>query len=304
MLIAYRARAALAGIVSLLGACASVSTLPADPFQQYHAAIVELAASADRALAAEQELAYERYVRSVRSPDVIADLQLQPDPEGSVFDMKAGEVPLFADIEAARTQLEALHALVEEYAGFLLTLSGGGGTSLAVDAETLASELRSGSESLAASLAFEPGVDDGWFFGFGVLAQEYVESQRRESLIDLLESADDEMRALAELGRRISLLSAAGLQAEYAASFGARTQGANELSEKDLQEVTADILELNVQTLRQLGLLEQLHDAYGALPGAHLELQRAVETGSDVSLTALLSYVESLKASYRSFSEE
>jgi hypothetical protein len=298
------ARLALAGIVCLLGACASVSTLPADPFKGYHAAIVQLAASADRSLAAEQEFAYERYIRSVRSPDVIADLQLQPDLDGSVFDMKSGDVPLFEDIQAARMQLEALHALVEQYAGFLLALSGSGDGSVAVDAETLASELRSKSESLAESLRFEPDVDDGWFFGFGVLAQEYVESQRRESLIDVLESGDDEMRAFAELGRQISMLSAAGLQAEYAASYGARTQGASGLSGKELQELTADILELNVQTLRQLRLLEQLHDAYGTLPGAHLELQRAVETGSDVSLTALLSYVESLKARYRSFSEE
>jgi hypothetical protein len=284
--------------------CASVATLPASPFQQFHASVVQLAASADQALATEQELAYRRYIDAAGVSGEIGRLQLQPDLEATVFEMSVAEVPLFQEIQSTRANLAALHGLLEQYAELLLVLAGAGDTPQSIDALAVATELRTKATSLAATLNARPDLDDDWFFGFGVLAQEYVESKRRDLLLDLLQSAHDEMRAIAGLGQQISMLSAAGIQAEYNASYSGRTQGANELAERQRQALFTDVLELNAQTLRQLALLKQLHDAYGALPGAHLQLQSAVATGSAPSVNALLIYAESLRDKYRSFSKE
>lgn len=287
-----------------LGGCASVSPLPASPFQQFHASVVQLAASADQALAAEQALTYRRYIETVASSGEIGQLKLQDDPDASIFEMHVANVPLFRDIQATRSNLASLHALLERYAGLLLVLAGAGESSQSVDAVAAAAELRTRASSLAETLQAKPDIENDWFFGFGVLAQEYAESKRRELLIGLLQSADDEMRAIALLGQQVSMLSAAGIQAEYNASYGRQTRGVNELGERERQELVADLLELNAQTLRQLGLLKQLHDAYGALPGAHLQLKSAVASGTAPSASALLSYAESLRDRYRFFNEE
>lgn len=284
--------------------CASVSTLPASPFQQFHASVVQLAASADQALATEQELAYRRYMETVSASGEIGQLKLLDDPDASVFEMNVAVVPLFQEIQATRANLAGLHALLEQYAELLLVLAGASEKAQRVDAVAVASELRTRATSLAATLNARPDLDNDWFFGFGVLAQEYVESKRRDLLLDLLQSADDEMRAITELGQQISMLSAAGIQAEYNASYSSLTRGANELAERQRQELFTDVLELNAQTLRQLESLKTLHDAYGALPGAHLQLQSAVVSGTAPSVSALLSYAESLRDKYKSFSEE
>ena len=299
------ARLALTGIWCLaFSACASVSTLPSEPFQMYHASVVQLAASADQALAAEQELAYRRYIETAAPTGEIGQLKLQDDPEASVFEMKVADVPLFQEIQATRSNLASLHSLLEKYAELLLVLAGASDKSQSIDAVAAATELRTKATSLAESLKAKPDLDNGWFFGFGVLAQEYVESKRRDQLVSLLQSADDEMRAFAELGQQISMLSAGGIQAEYNASYSAQTQGVNELDARRRQELFTDVLELNAQTLRQLESLKQLYDAYGALPGAHLQLQSAVASGTAPSVSALLSYAESLRDKYKSFSEE
>ena len=299
------ARLVLIGIWCLaLSACASVSPIPASPFQQFHASVVQLAASADQALATEQELTYRRYIESVAPAGEIGQLKLLDDPEASIFEMKVADVPLFQEIQTTRSHLGSLHSLLGDYAELLLVLAGASDTSQSIDAVAVATELRTKATSLAESLDANPDLDNDWFFGFGVLAQEYVESKRRDQLVSLLRSADDEMRAFAELGQQLSMLSAAGIQTEYDASFSARTQGVNELDTRQRQELVAGLLELNAQTLRQLELLKQLHDAYGALPGAHLQLQSAVASGSAPSASALLSYAESLRDKYKSFSEE
>jgi hypothetical protein len=305
MIRTMNARLFLAGVWCLaVSGCASVSTLPASPFQQFHASVTQLAASADQALATEQELAYQRYMATVAISGEIGGLKLLDDPDASVFEMNVAVVPLFQEIRATRANLAALHALLEQYAGLLLVLAGAGDTSQSVDAVAVATELRAKATSLAATLHAKPDLDNDWFFGFGVLAQEYVESKRRDLLLDLLQSADDEMRAIAELGQQISMLSAAGIQAEYNASYSRQTQGANEFAARQRQELFTDILELNAQTLRQLESLKQLHDAYGALPGAHLQLQSAVASGTAPSVNALLFYAESLRDKYKRFSEE
>jgi hypothetical protein len=265
---------------------------------------VQLAASADQALAAEQGLTYRRYIETVASTGEIEKLKLLDDPEASVFEMQVADLPLFQRIQSTRSNLASLHELLEQYARLLLVLAGASETSPGIDAVAVATELRTNATSLAESLNSKPDLDNGWFFGFGVIAQEYVESKRRDLLIELLQSANDEVRAFAVLGQQISMLSAAGIQTEYNASYSRQSAGLSDLSERQRQERVEDILELNAQTLRQLESLKQLHDAYGALPGAHLQLQSAVASGSAPSTSALLTYAESLRDKYKSFSEE
>ena len=305
MIRSITARFLLAGVCCLaLSGCPSVATLPTSPFQQFHSSVVQLAASADQALAAEQELTYQRYIETVASTGELGPLQLQADLAATVFDMKVENAPLFQEIRTTRSNLTALHSLVESYAELLLVLAGASETSTSVDAVAVATELRTNATSLAATLQVNPELDDGWFFGFGVIAQQYVEAKRRDLLIELLQSADDEMRAFAELGQQAVAISAAGIQTEYSASYSRQTRGANELDEEQLQALVTGILELNAQTLRQLDLLSQLNAAYGALPGAHLQLRSAVASGTAPSASALLAYAESLRDQYRSFSEE
>jgi hypothetical protein len=299
------ARLLLTGIFSLtMTGCASVTPLPASPFQQFHSSLVQLSASADQALAAEQELAYRRYIETLASGGEIGQLKLRDDPAGSIFEMRLAHAPLFQEIRNARTHFASLHAVLEEYAALLLVLAGASESSQGIDAVAVATELRANATALAETLDAEPDIDNGWFFGFGVLAQEYVESQRREHLLDLLRSADDEMRAFAELGQQVSMISAVGIQAEYNASFSRQTQGAGDLSERQGEALIAGVLELNEQTLRQLDSLRQLHAAYGALPGAHLQLQSAVASGSVPPVSVLLTYAESLRDKYKSFDKE
>lgn len=301
----FTVRAILTGVVCLaLCACASVGTVPAGPFQQFHASVVQLGASADQALAAEQELTYQRYIHTVADTRGFDELQLHPDTDGAIFDMNVENVPLYGEIRATRKNLADMNALVGQYAEFLLAIAGAAENSPGVDATGVADALRTNATALAETLQVSPDLDNGWFFGFGVIAEAYVESRRREALVDLLRSADDEMNAFAQLGQMIASLSAGGIQAEYLASFSRETAGAGELDEQDRRELVADVLELNAQTLHQLETLRQLRDAYGALPGAHLQLQTAVASGTAPSASSLLAYAQSLRDRYRAFDEE
>ena len=176
--------------------------------------------------------------------------------------------------------------------------------SVAVDAERVATELRSSAEALATSLNLSPEIDDRWFFGFGTLARQYVESKRKDLLVELVRSADDEIRAFATAGTQITQLSALGIQTEYQSAFSTLTADAAGLSGAGASALVERILELNEETLRQLQTLRLLHDAYDALPAAHRALEQSVRDGSEVSLATLLTYVESLKRRYDEFAED
>ena len=293
----------IAGSMSI-SACETTNGVSVEPFQKYHASVVQLGVSAETALAVEQDLVYKRYMESWQSVGTFDQLQLEPAPGGSPFAMQLTDAPLFQTMQEARARLGDLNDLVVQYAELLLVLAGAADTSVAVDAETVAGDLRTSAEALASSINLNVEIDGGWFFGFGALARQYAESKRKDLLVDLIRSSDDEIRALATAGKQISQLSALGIQTEYQASFSKLTADVARLSNSGANERVETILALNAETLRQLNTLKLLHDAYDALPSAHSTLQQSVRDGSQYSLTTLLTYAESLNQRYDQFTED
>ena len=161
----------------LLSACETIDQVSVEPFQEYEASVIQLGASADAALAVEQDLVYRRYMDSWQSSASFDQLQLEPG--GSPFAMQLTDAPLFQEIQKARSGLNDLNKLVEQYAGLLVVLAGADERSVAVHAERVATELRSSAEALATSLNLSPEIDDRWFFGFGTLPEPFCRLRRR-----------------------------------------------------------------------------------------------------------------------------
>ena len=279
--------------------CAAATNIPSQPFQAFEESIAQLKISADAALATEQDIVYQRYLDEWQTSGAIEDLQLQTSETPTPFSMELEGSILFKDIEAARARLAELNSLVLEYAGTLITLTGSAVDSTTVDANALADELRAKATLLAARLGREREISDGYFFGFGVLAENYLADKRQDLLSELIRSSQEEIEAFAQAGQQICQISGLGIQAEYQAAFSKLTAGVPANRRGELAE---RILQLNDDTLRQLDTLKLIYDAYGALPAAHGKLERAA--AGDASFVELLAYAELLKKRYDEFEED
>jgi hypothetical protein len=293
---------AIVSVAAMAAACASVTNIPPQPFVDFEASIAQLKASSDAALSIEQQIVYERYLEQWRASGSVEDLQLQASETPSPFSMEPPGAILFRDIQEARAKLADLNSLVLRYAGTLNTLTGAAEDSITIDADAVASELRSSATALGARLGMAQTLPDGYFFGFGTLANNYLENKRRQALAALLQSAQAEIEVFAEAGQQICQISGLGIQAEYSAAFSKLTAGAATLPDNRRDSLVQSILDLNEETLRQLETLRLVYEAYGALPAAHRNLQDT--SSGEASFTDLLTYAELLKRRYTEFSEE
>jgi len=279
--------------------CASATSIPSQPFVDFEESVAQLKVSADDALATEQDIVYQRYVEQWEETGAIEDLQLQASASPSPFSMQLEGAILFMDIEDARSKLADLNSLVLQYAKTLILLTGAAGESTAIDADAVAQKLRNSATALATRLGREQSIPDGYFFGFGVLARNYLENRRQDLLADLIQSSQAEIEAFAVAGQQICQISGLGIQAEYLTAFSKLTAG--ETPESRREQLIQAILRLNGETLRQLDTLKLIHDAYGALPTAHRSLEKAAN--GSASFSELLAYAESLKKRYNTFTE-
>jgi len=287
----------------VIAGCASAASIPPQPFEDFEQAVATLKVSADEALLVEQQIVYDRYMAQwVEEADVL-QLQLEADPFDP-FAIKIVGKSLYRDIQESRSKLRRLNTLVQDYAGTLVLLSGSTENSPTVDADTLASDLKTNAEAVARSLQLEVDIPNGLFFGFGQVAKNLVESKRQDLLIKLINESQAEIELFAEAGMNIAKLSASGISTEYLKKFSALTAGVNDLSESKRKKLIESLLALNEETLRQIDTLKMVHDAYQALPDAHRDLARAVEEGRSLSFTELLAVAESLKQRYDEFTED
>ncbi len=293
--------AVLIALFCFLTACASVAKVPTEPFVEFHESIAQLKVSSDRALGVEQQLVYQRYLEKWKSDGSIVQLQLLPSEIPVPFAMQMAEDVLFKDIQNSRAKLGALNSLILQYAQTLMLLAGASEGSPAVNADKLAGDLRTNANALATTLGSENEIADGFFFGFGLLANNYIENKRIEGLLELIQSSQDEIVSFSNFGRQITQVSGLGIQTEYSASFSKLTSGSSDLSESRRGEVIESVLALNEQTLRQLGSLKLIYEAYQSLPAAHLQLEQAVRDGTSLSFTELVAFAQSLKKRYETF---
>ena len=286
-----------------IAGCASAASIPPQPFEEFEQAVATLKVSADEALLVEQQIVYDRYMAQwIEEADVL-QLQLEVDPLDP-FAIKISGKSLYRDIQESRSKLRRLNTLVQEYAGTLVLLSGSTGDSPNVDADTLASDLKTNAEAVARSLELEVDIPNGLFFGFGQVAKNLVESKRQDLLIRLINESQAEIELFAEAGQNIAKLSAFGISTEYQTKFSALTADVNDLTESKRKKLIESLVAINEETLRQIDTLKMVHDAYQALPDAHRDLARAVEEGRSLSFTELLAVAESLKQRYDEFTED
>ena len=287
----------------VIAGCASAASIPSQPFEDFEQGIATLKLSADEALFVEQQIVYERYLAQwIEEADVL-QLQLEADPLDP-FAMTISGKSLYRNIQESRSKLRKLNTLVQNYAGTLVLLSGNTEGSPNVDADALASDLKTNAEAVARSLELDVQIPDGLFFGFGQVAKNFVESKRQDLLIQLINESQAEIELFARAGQNIAKLSAFGISTEYQTKFSALTADANDLSESQRKKLIESLLALNEETLRQIDTLKMVHDAYQSLPGAHRDLARAVEEGRSLSFSDLLAIAESLKQRYDEFTEE
>ena len=294
---------AIAATAIAIAGCASVHSISSQPFDEFEQAIATLKVSANEALLVEQQIVYDRYLAQWVEEGDVLQLQLEPDPLDP-FAVNISGKSLYRDIQASRTKLRALNTLVHEYARSLVLLSGNSEDSPTVNADVLASDLKTNAKAVARTLELDVQIPNGLFFGFGQVASNLVESKRQDLLIELINESQAEIDLLARAGQNIAKLSAFGISAEYQTKFSARTANVSDLSESKRRKLIESLLALNEETLRQIDTLKMVHDAYQSLPGAHRDLARAVTEGRSLSFTELVAVAESLKQRYEEFTED
>jgi len=274
----------MAAIVVLLTAgCASV---PVAPFQAFSQSLVELNQGSDKALADLVPLSENRFKRELAAEleegagegeeeSLLESMQIATDPS-TPFTLKAA--PLFLKMEQFKMGVNQVTGSLVTYSQLLLQLA----DPELLSQETfddLATDLNAHAFNAMSTMNTDPSEqaqsDVALFSQLAIAAtQAYLQSERKDDLIDAIEANQAGVANLAKEMQRAVVIIAQATVNEYMADYLVL---ARKVIVKSTRERAIDeLISLNRNHIRQIKTLHALHQAYGKIPAAHAELAKAV----------------------------
>jgi hypothetical protein len=279
-----RAGAVVAAVMA--AGCASVAP---QPFATFSSSVVELRQGSDQVLGVMSAGNRARFVDRVTLELGRGDASTLNDalmldfvaPFGWTYAADASSAPLYVESQRFRAGVAAMNDVLVRYAGLLAELASSG-LVRSEDFDEMAKRLNG--DLLAASRQLGIASDGGsrglalFSVAAARAAHAYIEGQRREQLIELLEATQPDIDRVSA-----KLVDAMRIAAQNAAQsyFSQREPILDRIPDADestRRENVVALIELNQSFTRRLEMLRRLDHAYESLPAAHRELRRAVET--------------------------
>jgi len=209
-------------------------------------------------------------------------------------------LPLFAKLEQMQSTMVAINGQLLQYAGLLVALAGADEASRFDPAEQ-AERFDQAASGLLGRLA-GLGVNAGAPVGNGLAlfstlaanaAGRYLESKRREHLVEVLVAGKAPLTRLVELSRQALEIAATSVTDQYQEQARTRFRAAIGGS-----ATLDDVMAFNQQLQDRLNLLKTISGGYGALLNAHGQLISSLNQDRPAGLGELLAYARDIKDQY------
>ena len=292
--------------------CATIKPINPDPFKEFSNSLQELRSGADAALTLNEEKNRESFINETveksfkpEGARAIENL-LIIGAESNPFIWKMEKVPLFMMSPRFRQGVYNLNSTLIEYAELLGALAAPDLVSQSYF-DSLTKDLNA--NLIAAVSAFDIQDMNRETGLFSVAAtkifQEYVENHRINTLQDALQKNQDNIERIALSLQKAIRLTAASLNKNYykrsmeiALQLTPNAGGNKSARRKKVEELIA----LNELYVNRLSTLETLHNSYRALPSAHRELIKTIET-PEINLSAIRNLYANGKRLYNLYNE-
>jgi hypothetical protein len=261
-----------------MAGCASIS--PA-PFTAFTTSVQQLREGADASLSVVHERTRDRYIAEAAEGDVTkVQALLLTQPPGDPFGWSSANPPLFLKAARFREGVYRLNSVLVSYAGLLGQLASPELVS-SEKFEQLAKDLNGNLRNAVQALGVSspPNKEIAIFSTLATTAfRLYLQNKQRTSLLEALNSNQSAVQNAAELGASAVRLTAAALRHEYDLGSAnlANLVAKPNVSSSQKQAAVRDLVELDENFMKEMAVLRILHQSYGVVPAAHLELARGV----------------------------
>lgn len=265
---------------AILGVAGCASISPA-PFTVLTTSTQRLREGADASLSLVYERTRDRYITEAATGDATkVDALLLKKPGGDTFGWVSSDPPLFFKVARFRDGVYRLNSTLIGYAGLLGQLASPdpvNSEKFEQLAKDLNGNLKNAVEVLGVSSPSNKEI--AIFSTLGTAAfQAYLKNKQRSSLLKALNSNQPTIQKAAELCAYAVRITAGALRNEYnqrSTKLAALIANPN-LSDSGKQTAIRDLVELDVNFIKEISVLRTLHQSYMALPAAHKELATGV----------------------------
>ena len=299
----------LALLALVLGACAG--DIRSEPFRAFSDALAALHQGTDRALATIDQMSEDRFLRQAveetgaGDPTKVEELRIKMDPDSP---LAWRTEPFFLRIEQFRDGARLTTGALVAYADLLVTLAGP--DLLPTEAfDKLSADLNANANDAIARIT--GGAPDADRLAlFSTLAAEsarlFLEQRRRSQLRAAVTANQTTVEAFARHMQEGVKIAATIAAHEYDERFqqialsmiGATGPAPEAVRTRALQ----DLIALDRKHIAELGTFTALHQSYGRIPGAHLELARAL-SDHGLELTSIIALLEAGRRLERNFDQ-
>lgn len=263
-------------VLAILGVTGCASISPA-PFTAFTTSVQQVRDGADASLSVVQERTRNRYIVEAATGDVAKiEALLLTQPAGDPFGWASPDPPLFLKVARFRDGVHRLNSVLVGYAGLLGQLASPDLVSSEIFeqlARDLNDNLRTSVQALGVSAP--PNKEIAIFSTLGTAAfRAYLKNKQRSSLLKALNSNQPAIQEAAELGASAVRITATALRNEYNHSSAklATLIAKPKLSDSEKQATLRELIELDEKFIKEISVLQTLHQSYMALPAAHQEL--------------------------------
>lgn len=258
----------------LVVGCASINS---DPFAKYANAVQQSQAGIDAAMSINYKWTRSSFINGFASDNdsKFSHLVLQL---GSGYGWAGEHPPIYMDVKQTRSALANLNSSISVYANLLLKLAGGS----LVNVETfdqLTRDLNENASDALASLNLPAPKNNIAIFSTGAieLARLYIEKKRQKYLIETLEENQSNVQEYSDLCISLIHMIRGTMKSYYADYYEPIKKEWNANTGIKRIKNTDEMLTLNEQFADALRTLQELEEAYSALPQAHADLAKAIK---------------------------
>jgi hypothetical protein len=259
----------------LLVGCASVNP---EPFIKYRNAVHEAQTGIDAAMSVNYNWTRSGFVDGFSSNTNSKFTQLMIQP-GNGYDWSLPSSPIYLSVKHTRSGLAELNAAFAKYADLLAKLAGRDLVSTA-NFDQLAKDLNKNTTDAVKALGLDASAQGIALFSTAAseAARLYIENQRQKYLKQAIEKNQVNVTNYSVLCVSLLHTIRGNVKAYYADRTEPIKNAWNSTAGEKRQKNTEAMLNLNEQYADAMRVLQELETAYDALPEAHVDLAKAIET--------------------------
>lgn len=263
-----------AAACGLLVGCASVNP---EPFVKYRSAVQEAQSGIDAAMSVNYNWTRSGFIDKFPSDPKSTFTQLMIRP-GVAYDWSLPSPPIYLSVKQTRSGLAELNAAFAKYADLLAKLASRDLVS-AASFDQLAKDLNQNTTDAVKALGLAAPPTDALFStAASEAARLYIENRRQKHLKYAIEKNQINVAEYSALCVSLLQTIRGNIKAYYADRTEPIKNAWKSTAGEKRRKNTEAMLNLNEQYADAMRVLQELETAYNALPEAHADLAKAIET--------------------------